>query len=75
MLEVEPGHWVISCKLCRRTKHHFDTARECHNWWRSHEVLESHLEAVKRGPWPWSDDDRKLCMAIYGTTHPRQQRR
>lgn len=51
MLQVGEGHWIIRCRLCwAPRKMHFATARECHDWWRTHEASGRHGAAMQREP-------------------------
>ena len=45
MQQVADGHWVIQCRACgkRRSKHHFDRALDCHEYWRDHVKTKEHL--------------------------------
>ena len=73
MLQVGDDHWVIRCRICAQPrKMHFTTARECHDWWRSHEATGRHLAGVAREPERKASRSEKAKMAammreIFGT--------
>lgn len=52
MQQVGPHHWVVRCRVCpkRFGKAEFETARDCHDWWRSHEASEFHAKSVDAIP-------------------------
>ena len=51
MQQVAPNQWMIRCKVCGpRGARKFSSAKECHNWWREHELSDKHKVSAQMRP-------------------------
>mgnify|MGYP000944991420 CR=1 FL=1 len=62
MVQVGPTHWVIRCKVCHTRRQHFESAKDCHDWWRNHTTLPTHAAMTER--WPAFRDDLRLFRSL-----------
>lgn len=81
MLRTPDGHWVVYCRVCPKRhvgKRVFDTARECHDWWREHASTKYHQSMVNPPPLEWLEvhhRTRKLVDDAFGPSKPSYKER